>query len=226
MATNYTVAEAVKIIADGTDAEKIQDIGRRYPFLMRKATEVAAKAGNSFVEFMAVMPDYFSANKMNGCFKKALLGDGEDQAETSDTEDQAETSDTEDQTETSDTEDQTEAEEKPAKKSEKESAKKSGKYDGKSAIDLYKECKKRGIKAELKKPEKYYISLLEKDDAAKAKKVEKPAKPAKKEEAADDEDWGDDDTEEDQPEEKPTKKKAASAKPAKEEEAEEDDWDI
>ena len=76
MATNYTVAEAVKIIADGTDAEKIQDIGRRYPFLMRKATEVAAKAGNSFVEFMAVMPDYFSANKMNGCFKKALLGDG------------------------------------------------------------------------------------------------------------------------------------------------------
>ena len=209
MATNYTVAEAVKIIADGTDAEKIQDIGRRYPFLMRKATEVAAKAGNSFVEFMAVMPDYFSANKMNGCFKKTLLGDGEDQAETSD-----------------DTEDQTEAEEKPAKKSEKESAKKSGKYDGKSAIDLYKECKKRGIKAELKKPEKYYISLLEEDDAAKVKKAEKPAKPAKKEEAADDEDWGDDDTEEDQPEEKPAKKKAASAKPAKEEEAEEDDWDI
>ena len=40
-----------------------------------------------------------------------------------------------------------------------------GKYAGKAAPELFKECKKRGIKAAPKKPAKYYIDLLEKDDA-------------------------------------------------------------
>lgn len=86
-------------------------------------------------------------------------------------------------------------------------------YEGKSAMELFKECKKRGIKAEAKKPAKFYADLLVKDDAAKAsddtesddwdedevteekptkpaKKAEKPAKkPAKKEAADDDDDW-------------------------------------
>lgn len=39
-------------------------------------------------------------------------------------------------------------------------------YAGKSAMELYKECKKRGLKPEAKKPSKYYIEMLKKADAA------------------------------------------------------------
>lgn len=101
------------------------------------------------------------------------------------------------------------------------------KYDGKSAMDLFKECKKRGIKAAPKKPAKFYIDLLVKADEAEA-------------EAEEDEDW------DDEPEEKPAKKaekKSEKKAPAKvekkpikqtkkpepeEEEADDDgdDWDI
>ena len=45
-------------------------------------------------------------------------------------------------------------------------------YEGKSAMELFKECKARKIKAAPKKPAKYYIDLLVKDDAAKATEVE------------------------------------------------------
>ena len=79
-------------------------------------------------------------------------------------------------------------------------------YEGKSAMELFKECKARKIKAAPKKPAKFYADLLIKDDAAKAeapKKEDKKAAPkasakggkakasAKKAEAEseDDEDW-------------------------------------
>lgn len=116
-----------------------------------------------------------------------------------------------------------------------------GKYDGKKAPELYAICKKRGIKAEPKKPAKYYIDLLEKADAAEAE-----------EEPEDEDDWGEDaeaeepaddvDDDEDEwkePEEKPKKKagrpKKAAAKPVAKKAAkkaeepdddDDDDWDI
>ena len=52
-------------------------------------------------------------------------------------------------------------------------------YEGKSAMELFKECKARKIKAASKKPAKYYVDLLVKDDAAKATEVE----------SDDDDDW-------------------------------------
>lgn len=86
-------------------------------------------------------------------------------------------------------------------------------YEGKSAMDLFKECKARGIKAAPKKPAKFYADLLIKADAEAAEETEsddwdeeeeeKPAKPAKKEEK------------------KPVKKAAK-----KEEADDDDDWDI
>lgn len=96
-------------------------------------------------------------------------------------------------------------------------------YDGMSAQELFKECKKRGIKAELKKPVKYYIDLLVADD--------------NREEDADEEDDWEDEEETPAPKksakkaEKPAAKKEAEKKPAKkaakvEEEDEDDDWDI
>lgn len=87
-------------------------------------------------------------------------------------------------------------------------------YEGKSAMDLFKECKKRGIKAAAKKPAKFYADLLLKADA--------------EDEGAEDEEEGDDwDADE---EETPKKKPAAKSKAKKEVEEddkdEDDDWDI
>ena len=39
-------------------------------------------------------------------------------------------------------------------------------YSGMSALELYKECKSRGIDAMKKKPARYYVNLLEEDDRA------------------------------------------------------------
>lgn len=101
-------------------------------------------------------------------------------------------------------------------------------YTGKSAVELFKLCKQRKVKAEPKKPAKYYIDLLKKDDAAKAAE----------ESEDDDEEWDDDEEEETAP---PAKKgakgkteKAAEKKPAKggkgkkaaEEDDEDDEWEI
>lgn len=101
-----------------------------------------------------------------------------------------------------------------------------GSYDEMSVVELYKECKKRGIKAEQKKPAKYYIGLLEKDDA----------KAAEPEEDESDDDWGDEDEEETKPAKKADKKSAkekgkpASKKkapmPEPEDDEDDDDWDI
>lgn len=101
-----------------------------------------------------------------------------------------------------------------------------GSYDEMSVVELYKECKKRGIKAEQKKPAKYYIGLLEKDDAKSAEPEEDES-----------DDWGDEDEEETKPAKKADKKpvkekgKPASKKKApmpepEDDEDEDDDWDI
>lgn len=92
-----------------------------------------------------------------------------------------------------------------AEEDEKEEADNSNPYEGKSAMELFKECKKRGIKAAPKKPAKFYIDLLMKADAEAA------------EEEADD-DWEDEAPVKE--EKKPTKKVA------KKEVEEDDDWDI
>jgi hypothetical protein len=83
-------------------------------------------------------------------------------------------------------------------------------YEGKSAMELFKECKKRGIKTETKKPAKYYIDLLIKADAEATNDTE-----------SDDDDWGDEAVEEPKAT-KPAKKAAKKAEPV----ADDDDWDI
>lgn len=95
-------------------------------------------------------------------------------------------------------------------------------YEGKSAMELFKECKERGIKAAPKKPAKFYVDLLLKADADSTD--------------SDEEDWDDEDEEEPTPAPKKKSSKAAptkakNAKTAKKPEPEEededgDDWDI
>lgn len=110
---------------------------------------------------------------------------------------------------------------------EEEAAEEQVSYEGMKAVDLYKLCKERKIKAEQKKPAKYYVALLKKADE-EAAQVEDTAE--------DDEDWDDEEAEE-----TPTSKKGGSkgaskpaakpaskgkGKPAKEEDEDDEDWDI
>lgn len=94
-----------------------------------------------------------------------------------------------------------------------ENAESTNPYEGKSAMELFKECKKRGIKAEAKKPAKFYAELLTKADAEATNDTE----------SDEEDDWGDE-VEELKEEKKPAKK--AAKKPAKEETEDDDDWDI
>ena len=98
-------------------------------------------------------------------------------------------------------------------------------YEGMTAQELFKECKKRGLKAEAKKSAKFYTDLLLKDDAKNDVEEEADAD-------ADADDWDDEEEVEEAPkkESKKSSKKAekkADKKPAKKvEEDEDDDWDI
>ena len=98
-------------------------------------------------------------------------------------------------------------------------------YEGKSAMELFKECKARKIKAAPKKPAKFYADLLIKDDAAKAEATEA--------ESEEDDDWGDEEAEAPKKEDKKAAPKASAkggkAKATKKAEAEsedDEDWDI
>lgn len=96
-------------------------------------------------------------------------------------------------------------------------------YSTMKAPELYKLCKQRKIKAEQKKPAKYYIALLEKADAEAAQAED---------EAEDDENW-DDEEEDEAPAPVPKKQEkgkgksaAKSTKKSKDEEEDDEDWDI
>lgn len=259
MAKNYTLNEAVQIIANGQDLEAITDIGRRYPVLLNKITKVAAKAGQDFVDLMGYMPEYLTANKVNSAIK-ATAQESDGANDEDDTADAPETA-----TKATDEADATEEAVGEPEWNENMSAKqlwdvlgKAGKrklakstkkadlieackqafgcatteakdeaaeeestetesdnpYEGKSAMELFKECKARKIKAAPKKPAKFYVDLLIKDDVAKAE-----TETAEAESEADD--WNDDEEEV-----KPAKKATKPTKAAKNEEASDDDWDI
>lgn len=247
MAKNYSISEAVEIIAKGQDMESIADIGRRYPVMAHKIAVVAAKAGEEFVDFMSFMPDYLSANKVNTAIKKAIEGGETESDEDADETETAEAAEGEDAhvewNENMSAKQLWDILGKAGKRKEAKSTKKAdlieacknvfgtpadedadeadeaeateNPYDGKPAMDLFKECKKRGIKAPAKKTAKFYTDLLVKDDA-------------KATEADADDEWdGEDEAEEETPKKE---KKAPVKKPVKKavtkDEDEDDDWDI
>ena len=255
MAKNYTFNEAVKIIAKGTDLEAITDIGRRYPVLAHKIAVVTAKAGEEFVDLMDYMPDYLTANKVNTAIKAGITeSDSDEDAEDTEAEATAEDAG-EDATEVNDDYDSMNANEiwklmcergldktvKSKKKGDRiaalreydknggntdsEDVKSENAYEGKSAMELFKECKARKIKVAPKKPAKFYADLLIKDDAAKAEATEA--------ESEEDDDWGDEEAEAPKKEDKKAASKASAkdgkAKTAKKVEVEsedDEDWDI
>ena len=251
MAKNYTFAEAVKIINEGTDMESITDIGRRYPVLLNKVTKVAAKAGEDFVDLMGFMPDYLTANKVNSAMKTGVATVGtSDDAETEDDTDaqsESEVSEAPKWDESMSSKQLWEILGKAGKRKLAKSTKKSdlveackqafgaadetdeaaedeeteeatteeNPYDGKSAMELFKECKKRGIKAAPKKTAKYYADVLMKNDAEQVKAAN---------DESDSDDWDEDKEKE---ETKKPEKKTAKKSAKKEETAnDDDDWDI
>lgn len=157
MAINYSIGQAFEVIAKGEDVEAIADIARRFPMVAihcAKLTGVADVAG----PLLGAIPAYVSARKVEKAFK---VGASEDVEDTEETEAEPE-----------------EEAEKPAPKKRGRKAKaepepdepeadesEGGKYDGMNAMELFKECKKRGIKAQPKKTAKFYKDLLEKNDA-------------------------------------------------------------
>lgn len=267
MATNYTIEEAVKIIAEGKNTEAIQEIGKRFPILAVKIAVLTAKAKDEIVDFIGYMPEYLTANKVNSEIKKSLTASEDDEAE-DETPDEKPVKPTkekaskkaakEDDEEVEDAGDDyasmtgkelwailgekglradckekcgtkkaeileyiekygldgsTEADDEDVDDDENDNP-----YEGKSAMELFKECKKRGIKAAPKKPAKFYVDLLQKADDEEADANDE------------DDDW------EEEVEEETTKKPAKStkkAKPAKtkkevveEDDEDDDDWDI
>lgn len=243
MAKNYTFNEAVKIIAKGTDLEAITDIGRRYPVLAHKIAVVTAKAGEEFVDLMGYMPDYLTANKVNTAIKAGITESGSDDEDATEATAQWDESMSAKQlwdilgkagkrklaksTKKADLVEAckqafgaaTEAEAAEAE----DDATEANPYEGKSAMELFKECKARKIKAAPKKPAKFYADLLIKDDAAKAKATEA--------ESEEDDDWGDEEAEAPKEDKKAASKASAKGGKAKAAKAEaksddDEDWDI
>lgn len=262
MAKNYTIAEAVQIIAENGDNEALIDLGKRYPLLTQKIARVAVKAGEDFVDLMSFMPEYLSANKVNSAIKRMLdeAPDADEDAEDDGGEEEVEeksakkaakkapTKKAADEDEDDDVEEggsydydsmnnakmykllgelgkRKDCKEKFGDLSHDSMLKYLKKYgpksdatgeaddedvaddtddgyEGKSAVELYKLCKQRKIKAEQKKPAKYYIGLLKKAD-------EEAATEAEVDDAEEDEEWDDDEEE--------APKKSAKKAPAKKE---------
>lgn len=240
MAKNYSITEMVNVLVEGKDLEEIAEMGKRFPVLTYKITKVTSKAAEEFAD-LAKYLDFVSANRVT----KLIKGDSVDEDETV--------------VESEVDADETEAEEEPEKKeltkAEKAKARREARkakkareaaeeaeadesedeaddgniYSDMTAIELFKECKKRKIKAAVpKKPQAFYIDLLKEDDAKKAKEAAA--------ESEDEDEW---DAEEEQEKEKPAAKKTrrpkATVKKAKapapeveaeEDEDEDDDWDI
>ena len=240
MAKNYSITEMVDVLVEGKDLEAIAEMGKRFPVLTYKITKITSKAAEEFAD-LAKYLDFVSANRVTKLIKGDSDSVDEDEVVESEVDADAE-DDTEDEPEKKE---MTKAEKAKARR-EARKAKKAKEaaeaaeadeseedgdgekdYSEMTAIELFKECKKRKIKAAVpKKPQAFYIDLLKKDDAKKAKAVEA--------EAEDEDEW---DAEEEP--EKPVAKKArrpkATVKKAKapapeveaeDDEDEDDDWDI
>ena len=235
---NYTLKEAVEIIAEGKDLEAIADLGKRFPILSIKIARLTAKAEKEIIDLMQYMPEYLTIKKVSNAVKTA----SEPKAEAEDAT-EAENKPVEEKT-TKEVEEPKEKENKPVepkKRGRKPKAKvkavpveepkaevedeadeepteaeeTANNYEGKKAVDLFKLCKSRGLKVTTKKSAKYYIDVLKKDDEAKAK-----AEAKKAEEAEDDEDEWDI---EDEPKEVKKPEKSAFIE---EDEDDDESWDI
>lgn len=162
MAQSYTLGEAAKILAEGKDFEAVGDLHRRFPIFTHKLMNAMSGDKNAIVEFVGYIPDYVNPRKVEKVITADHVEQPEEDAETEPEPqpDKEKPAPKKRRARNADEEAESESE------AETDEEQNDGKYAGKNAMELFKECKKRGVKAAPKKPVKYYIELLEKDDAA------------------------------------------------------------
>lgn len=195
MATNWNMKEATKAILSG-DKEAMVDIGRRFPLTSIAIAQMGNNAGA--LTIINALPDHISVRKIESVLKDGVQESSDDDVE--------EVMPKPEEPKTSGRGKKKVEKEEPVKTKEKKApAKKNDDEDdleSMSEVELFKLCKKKGIKAAPKQDKEYYIDLLT---------------PADSEE--DEEEW------EEEEEEKPAKKTSAK-KNKKNEDEEDEDWDI
>lgn len=187
MARNYSLYEAAQIVAEGKDYESIVDIGKRYPYILKLLSSITAKTNEDFLELMSFIPDYISVNKVNKLSKDSRGSSEEIKEE--DNSIPKPTSKRGRKSKSEPQEDIEEVEEVEADENDTDEDDVDDKYSGKSAMDLYKECKKRKIKVEAKQTAKYYADILREDDENNEEETVKEKPKKKPVEDDDDDDW-------------------------------------
>lgn len=198
MATNWTLAQAKKVITEGTDLAAITDIGRRFPLTALAIAKIGDNEGATTI--INALPEHITVRKIESVLKDGIADSG---ANDDDDDDDAEDA---------------ERDEKPAKKNAKAKAETDDTADDEDPITLYKKCKKAGLKVAPKKSVKYYKDALKKAQEAENEadgdtddwddtddEEEKPAKKTGKAAA---------------------KKSKAKTEPEPEDDDDEDEWDI
>ena len=142
MATNWTLAQAKKVITEGTDLAAITDIGRRFPLTALAIAKIGDNEGATTI--INALPEHITVRKIESVLKDGIADSG---ANDDDDDDDAENA------------------EKPAKKS-KAKAETDDAADAEDPITLYKKCKKAGLKVAPKKSVKYYKDALKKAQEA------------------------------------------------------------
>ena len=158
MAVNYTLGQAYDKIVEGTDIEAIADISRRFPLVTIACAKLADKQDVCSKLFNS-LPAYLTARKVEKGMRGPVdVDEVEDAADEVEEEKPA--------PKKRGRKPATKEEPEPEAEADGDDEPEGGKYDGMNAMQLFKECKKRGIKAAPKKPAKFYIELLEKADEA------------------------------------------------------------
>lgn len=248
MAQNWNVKQAYAAIKNG-EKDSMIDIGRRFPLAM--AALIRIGESDAIENLFNTFPDHLTMRKIENALREGVkVDDSDNEVEEEATVPETEEIDYENMTGRKLYEllrdkglykdcvkkmgngkkqqmidyikkygldggsEETEAEE------EAEEEKLEG-YEAMSAMELFKECKKRGIKIKPRQKAAVYVEALKKDDTAKAETEEEA-----------EESWEEEDQEEKKPAKKPVAKpKAAAKKPASkkadpEEEDDDDDWNI
>lgn len=230
MARKWTLKEAAEAV-NYNEAESLKELMKRYPLLMSLLIRLDEKQGLGIVD---AIPDYITPlameHKLNGAGAKTADEETDEEAEEAPVEtveeetkaDRKRRIDRErQQRKRAKDSDAKKAEEEVEEAVEEEGGPTTGKYDEIGAVELFKICKKRGLVAQPKKSQRYYIDILEAADQADEK-----AAAAKEED--DEEDWGDEEpSKKDSSPKKSSAKKSSAKKPEPEpEEGDEEDWNI
>lgn len=199
MARNYSMAEAVRIVREGTDKAALIDLGKKFPMVMYHLTKLD---GNG-MDFVSMLPAKITTRKMESILRGGVEVDDEVETEVDNEE---------------------EVTEPKAAKSTEAPAPKPWK-----SMSQYQKTKARALGAEYvaacKKLDEAGNDEEEDQPAEKPAKREKRTKKAKETLKAEVED-DDEDEEDEEPVKKPAKKAKKAAKKVVEEDEDDDDFDF